>query len=31
MYLMDGSGQFIQHFPHSVTVDKLAEALANGL
>ena len=27
MYLMDRSGQFTQHFPHSVTVEKLAEAL----
>ena len=27
MYLMDGKGEFITHFPHAVTPDKLAERL----
>lgn len=27
MYLMDGNGEFITHFPHAVTPDKLAERL----
>jgi protein SCO1/2 len=31
MYLMDGSGEFLTHFPQTVTVDKLASALAKVL
>lgn len=28
LYLMDAGGQFITHFPHSISPDKLAERLA---
>jgi len=28
MYLMDGNGEFITHFPHAVEPDKLAARLA---
>lgn len=31
IYLMDGTGAFVTHFPHSVTPDKLAARLATEL
>jgi protein SCO1/2 len=31
MYLMDGSGAYVAHFPHTVGVDELAAALAKAL
>lgn len=31
MYLMDANGEFLQHFPHTVTVDKLAEGISKHL
>ena len=31
MYLMDGSGAFLKHFPHTVDVDQLADELATAL
>ena len=31
MYLMDGQGQFVQHFKHTVTVEKLVDGIAKAL
>ncbi len=31
MYLMDGEGRFVSHFPHTVAVDALATALEKAL
>lgn len=31
MYLMDGRGEYLKHFPHNVPIDKLAEELAKAL
>jgi protein SCO1/2 len=31
MYLMSPTGEFVKHFPHTVSVDQLADALAKAL
>lgn len=31
MYLMAGNGEYLQHFPHNVTVDNLADGLSKHL
>jgi hypothetical protein len=29
MYLMNGQGEYVKHFPHSAGVDELASALSS--
>lgn len=31
MYLMSGTGEFVRHFPHTISPDQLAEALGKSL